>query len=152
MIDVGMIIFAKYLFLVIVFLTVGYFFMQKRTVQKKILFFALISLPLIFIIAKILSMFYYDPRPFVLYHFTPLIPHDATNGFPSDHALLSFGLSFLLFFFHQKIGACLLFLSILVGISRMYVGVHSWVDITASFFIAFVVAFGTHLILKRVYR
>ena len=145
-------IFAKYLFLVIVFLTLGYFFMQKRAVQKRILFFALISLPLTFIIAKILSMFYYDPRPFVSYHFTPLIPHDVTNGFPSDHALLSFGLSFLLFFFNKKVGACVLFLGILVGIARIYVGVHSLIDITGSFFIAFVVAFSTHLIVKRIYR
>ncbi len=147
-----MIIFAKYLFLVIVFLTLGYFFMQKRAVQKRILLFALISLPVTFIVAKILSMFYYDPRPFVTYHFTPLIPHASDNGFPSDHALLSFGLSFLLFFFHKKVGACLLFLGILVGIARIYVGVHSLTDITASFFIAFAVAFSTQLILKKVYH
>lgn len=147
-----MIILAKYLFLLVIIITLGYFFKLPNDTKKKMLLFALISLPLTFIIARILSMFYYDPRPFVTNHFTPLIPHDADNGFPSDHTLLSFGLSFLLFLFNKKIGLFLVFIAFLVGISRMYVGVHSWIDIAGSFFIALVVLFSTHLIFRKIYR
>ena len=42
-----------------------------------------------FVIARIASAVYHDPRPFVVEHKKPYISHPADNGFPSDHALLA---------------------------------------------------------------
>lgn len=42
-----------------------------------------------FVIARIASAVYHDPRPFVVEHKKPYISHAADNGFPSDHALLA---------------------------------------------------------------
>jgi undecaprenyl-diphosphatase len=42
-----------------------------------------------FVIARIATAVYHDPRPFVVDHTKPYISHPADNGFPSDHALLA---------------------------------------------------------------
>ena len=132
-----MIIIAKYLIFFVVKIPILYFLIQKRNIQKRTLIFTVLNLALIFIVAKILSLLYYDPRPFVINHFAPLIPHAADNGFPSDHALLSFAVSFSIYIFNKKLGLLLMFFGILIGISRVYVGIHSPVDILGSFLISF---------------
>ncbi len=131
-----MIFFAKYLYLVIIFSTLLYLFLQKKLIQKRMLILGLTSFAVAFLIAKILGFFYYDPRPFVVGHFVPLVPHDSTNGFPSDHALLSFSLASLLFLFNRKWGSMLFVSGFLVGVSRVYVGIHSPIDIFGSFLIS----------------
>ncbi|MDO8639544.1 MAG: phosphatase PAP2 family protein [bacterium] len=133
------IVIAKYLIFLVIKIPVFYFLIQKRNTQKRMLVFMVLNLALIFIAAKILSLLYYDPRPFVINHFTPLIPHAADNGFPSDHALLSFAVSFSIYIFNKKLGLLLMLFGILIGISRIYVGIHSPVDILGSFLISFLV-------------
>lgn len=144
-----MILCAKYLYLVVVLLAVIFFFLQKRKVQKQMLLFAVISLPVTYLVAKIAGHFYYDTRPFLVYHITPLIPHAATNGFPSDHALISVAFAALLFVFNKKWGLLAGAIALLVGESRVYVWVHSPVDIVGSFVIAIVVAALVKLLLAK---
>ena len=98
--------------------------------------FAVLLLPLSYIAAKIISHFYFDPRPFVVGNFTPLIPHAADNGFPSDHTLLGAAIAFAIFRFNKKLGLLLLFFAILVGFSRVLAGVHHASDIAGSIVIA----------------
>jgi len=126
---------AKYLVFVILILATIYFFKQDNFNKKKIFIFSLISLPLIFIIAKIASHFYFNPRPFVVGNFTPLIPHAPDNGFPSDHTLLSSAVAMIIFYFNKKIGLLLLFLAILVGASRVLANIHHPLDIIGSLLI-----------------
>ncbi len=147
-----MILSAKYLFAVVVALAVIYFFLQKRKVQKEMLLFAVVSLPITYIVAKIAGHFYFDPRPFVVQHVAPLIPHAATNGFPSDHALISFAFAALLFIFNKKWGLLAGLVAIVVGISRVYVRVHSPIDIVGSFVIALSVAALVANIIKKYLR
>ena len=73
-------------------------------------------------------------------HFTPLISHAANNGFPSDHSLISFAFASIVFLFNKKLGFVLFLLSFLVGLSRVYVGVHYPIDILGSFLICIIVA------------
>src|SRR5918911_1623581 len=50
---------------------------------------AAVLLVLSYVFAQVGGLLYYDPRPFAVGHFQPLIPHAADNGFPSDHALVA---------------------------------------------------------------
>ena len=135
-----MILSAKYLYLFIILLA-GFYIIQKfRRGERDIIWFAIFSLPLTLITAKIAGFLFYDPRPFVSGHFIPLIKHAADNGFPSDHALLSFALASLIFVFDRKLGTLAFLIGILVGYSRVYVGVHSPLDIIGSFVISVIVA------------
>ena len=50
---------------------------------------AAVLLVVSYVFALVGGLLYYDPRPFAIGHFQPLIAHAADNGFPSDHALLA---------------------------------------------------------------
>lgn len=147
-----MIVFAKYLYLVVILVAVVYALRQARSVQKSIIILTVIALPLIYIVAKIAGHFFYDPRPFVQMHITPLIPHAPDNGFPSDHTLISAAFASILFVFNKKWGIIAFILAILVGISRVYVHVHSPIDVIGSLVISIVattlIVFG----LRRFFR
>ena len=118
---------------------------------------AVIALPLTYIVAKIISNFYYDPRPFVVGQFTPLLPHAADNGFPSDHTLLSSAVAAVIFFFHRKLGAFLFVVAFMVGMARVFAGIHHSVDIFGSMVIALVVTYFVYvyifpIVLKKFIR
>ena len=95
---------AKYLYLIIIIISFTWFLTQPKPKQREILIITCICLPLILIISGIASHLYYNPRPFVLGHFKPLIPHKADNGFPSHHMLLaSIGPAIIFLFDRQRL-------------------------------------------------
>lgn len=105
------------------------------------LVFSVISFPVIYISAKILSLFYYNPRPFVSNSLIPLISHSPDNGFTSDHTLLASAIAAAIFYFDRKAGMLFFTLAIIIGIARIVAGVHHLVDILGSFAIVFIVSF-----------
>jgi len=140
MIDTLSIIGAKYLFIVIAGVAFVYFLKQSRLGQKRILIFAAITLPLTFIVSKIGALLYFDPRPFVTGHFVPLIPHEPDNGFPSDHVLLCASIAALVYPSSKRLSLALWVLTLLVGVSRVFTGLHHPVDVIGSALMAIVVA------------
>lgn len=140
MLDTIMIFFAKYLYLLIVLIGIIFVLQNYLKKKKNALALALLSFPTVLIIAKISSYFFYDTRPFVVHHFIPLVEHAADNGFPSDHALLSFAIASMVFIFNKRLGLILFALGLLVGISRVYVGIHNLIDILGSLIISIVVS------------
>jgi undecaprenyl-diphosphatase len=140
---------AKYLF-VLSFIIAGiYFLKQPMELKKKMVIFGIVSAILIYGIAFIAGHLYNNPRPFVVEHFTPLIPHDPDNGFPSDHVLMVSALTAIIYFFNRNVGLALLGISIIVAISRVYVGVHHPIDVIASILISFAGAFIVYIFLKH---
>ncbi|KKQ14870.1 MAG: PAP2 superfamily protein [Candidatus Moranbacteria bacterium GW2011_GWE1_36_7] len=132
---------ARRLTTVMILIAFVFFLRLSREKQKEIMVFAIITLPAIYLMAKISSLFYYNPRPFVVENFVPLVAHADNNGFPSDHTLLSGAVAAVVYFFNKKVGAFLFLLAVLVGASRILAGVHHAVDIAGSIMIAFVVSF-----------
>jgi undecaprenyl-diphosphatase len=133
--DILILIIAKYLVFVSAAIAVLYFLKQPRPRKKEMLIFAAILLPVSYFVAKIISHFYFDPRPFVVGHFTPLLSHAADNGFPSDHTLFGAAIAAVIFRFSRKMGIFLLFLAIFVGLARVFAGVHHISDILGSIII-----------------
>src|SRR6266702_1046586 len=129
---------AKYLIVVLVVVALAYFAKLSQEKRKQLMVFAIISLPIVYISAKISSLFFYDPRPFVIGGFVPLISHVVDNGFPSDHTLLSAAVSSVVFYFDKKVGSILFGLTFLVGASRVLAGVHHLVDLLGSIAISVV--------------
>ncbi|MDP1846072.1 MAG: phosphatase PAP2 family protein [Candidatus Moranbacteria bacterium] len=132
---------AKYLLFVSMVIAVLYFLKQPRQKQKEALVFALILFPLSYIVAKIISRFYFDPRPFVTGNFTPLIPHAPDNGFPSDHTLLGAAIAAVIFRLNKKAGLLLFFMALFVGLARILAGVHHAADIAGSMLVVLAVYF-----------
>ncbi|MGB9832312.1 MAG: undecaprenyl-diphosphatase [Caldisericum exile] len=73
---------------------------------------------------------YYHPRPFVIGLGIDLVKDDATSSFPSNHTTAMFAFATSLLFEKRRIsGIFALFVALLVGISRIYIGVHFPFDI-----------------------
>ena len=134
--DIFFIFAAKYLLLLPIAILGIYFLIQPWSVQKKILVFALPSLILIYLVALLGGYLYYDPRPFVVGSFTPLIPHTPDNGFPSDHTLLVSAVASIGFYLNRRFGVVLWALAIVVAVTRVYVGLHHPTDVIGSIIIS----------------
>ena len=101
--------------------------------QRKIYFFSFISLSLILsrgIIAEAIKFFAARPRPFSILNFQPLIDANGVNtSMPSGHAAFYFALATAIFFLNKKMGLYFGGAAILMGIARIFVGVHWPTDI-----------------------
>ena len=140
MIDKLSIIGAKYLFIVIAGIAFVYFLKQPRVEQKRLVLFAALTLPLVYVVSKIGALLYYEPRPFVSGHFQPLIPHEPDNEFPSDHVLLCASIAAVVYPSSKRLSLALWVLTLLVGVSRVFTGLHHPVDVIGSALMAIVVA------------
>jgi undecaprenyl-diphosphatase len=140
---------AKYLFIVSLIIGVIYFLRQPRQTQINMLKLAIVSLPLIYLVAVVAGHVYYNPRPFVVGHFIPLIPHVADNGFPSDHALLVSAIAIIVTLFSKRVGILLWIIAAAVAISRVYVGIHHVADVIGSAVIATAVTLAVFYWMKK---
>ncbi|MEK7148079.1 MAG: phosphatase PAP2 family protein [Patescibacteria group bacterium] len=138
---------AEKLFILSPLVAAYFFYKLSRDKQKEVLIFTFFCLPLTFILGILARDVYFDPRPFVIRGFGPLISHAPDNGFPSDHALLTASIAAIVTFFDRKYAIALWLITLLVGISRMYVGVHHALDILGSIFIALLGAYVVHIVL-----
>ncbi|MDM5188853.1 undecaprenyl-diphosphatase [Bacillus sp. DX4.1] len=81
---------------------------------------------------------YYHARPFVTYHVHQLVPHAADSSFVSDHSVLVFSIAFTLLLRGERLKYIALLWAVLVGISRIYVGVHYPADIIGGALLSFI--------------
>lgn len=141
---------AEYLYLAAVFVATGYTFVQSRENRRQIFIFACIVLPIVYLVSRVAAFIYYDPRPFVVGHFTPLVPHAPDNGFPSDHALLTAALAAIITRYNWKMGAIVWLIAILVDTARVAAGIHHTIDIAGSVIISITGTLAVYLFLKNV--
>ena len=120
---------------------------------KKAVFSALslISLSVLFsrgIITEAIRFFYDAQRPFVVLGFDPLI-FDGNRSFPSGHTTLLMAIAFALFLMNKKAGIWFGVCGLIVGISRIYAGVHWPVDILGGIAVALIATFTANFFLKK---
>ncbi len=127
---------AKYLFLICLFIGGLVFLLLRRQDKVSFIKLGLVSGLLSFGFLELAGHLVYDPRPFVVLHVLPLIPHPADNGFPSDHVLLTMWLALLVFVYDRKVGFALVIVSLAVGSARVLALIHHPVDVLGSIVIA----------------
>lgn len=120
---------AKYLFVTLPLIFCVAWFQASRKNKVNMALAIILAGIAAGILDKAFSKLYYDPRPFVGHHVTPLIKHAADNGFPSEHTLLTFTIAAVLFFYRPKLSYAAGILAAIVGISRVAAHVHSPIDI-----------------------
>ena len=135
---------AKYLIVLPVLILGGYFLMKPWQEQKHMMLFAIPAALLAYVLALIAGHIYFDPRPFVVGHFTPLVPHAADNGFPSDHTLLASALAAIGMYWNKRLGLGLWIIAAVIAVARVYVGVHHTIDVVASMLIALAATVAWH--------
>ena len=129
---------AQYLLILPVLILGAYFFTRPRDEQKRMALFAIPAGILAYALGLLGGHLYFDPRPFVVGHFIPLLPHAPDNGFPSDHTLLAASLASVGMFWNRKLGLVLWIIAIIVAAARIYVGLHHLVDVLGSMVFALI--------------
>ena len=139
---------AKYLpYLMVAALGLFFVFGDERGRELKIVLRAIGSAVLArFIITEIIRYFYYSPRPFMVYDFTPLI-YDFNSSFPSGHAAFFFALAAAISLFHKKWGVAYFLGSFIIVLSRIIAGVHWPSDILGGI----VVGIGSAILMDKIF-
>ena len=150
--DLFFIFAAEYLYLVSVAILGAYFLLQGRDSWKRMVFFAVPAGVFALALGMLANRVYFDPRPFVALHSTPLVPHAPDNGFPSDHALLVSTVAMIGTLWNRRLGLALWVLAILVAIGRVYVGVHHVLDVAGSIIISSVAVLLTYTAYKYLWH
>ena len=88
----------------------------------------------------ILGSLFYENRPFVDHPDAILIlSHAADASFPSDHAVGTMAIACGILFYDWSLGTKMVYGSILVGVSRVFVGNHYPGDILGAFILVWVI-------------
>lgn len=133
--DIIAIFFAEYVPYIIALLFIIALLLQPDTRRcLYIIFVSVLSVILASgIIRTALNYFFYRPRPFVAYNITPLISHEATASFPSGHATFFFTLATVIFLYmSRRWGVWAYVVAALIGLARVYAGVHYPLDIVGG--------------------
>lgn len=129
---------AEYLGYFLILASFAIFIWKKE--YRKIIFLALLSAFVSrFVVTEIIRALYFHPRPFQMLSISPLISHPPTASFPSGHASFYFALSTVIYFFNKKLGVLFLIISFLIGIFRIYCGLHWPSDIFGGMLIGILI-------------
>ncbi len=132
--------FADYAGYVLVIILVLAFIFKSAKLGRFMVLIALISAAVSRgIITTIIRFFYHHPRPFDVLAVKQLIPENDYS-FPSGHAALYFALSMGVYFYNKKLGAAFFVVSALMGVARIFVGVHWPADILGGALVGVITA------------
>jgi len=106
-----------------------------------------------FIIKELIILFYHRPRPYMLlssvYKLIPTTLTDNYQSFPSGHAIFYFALAMGLIHFNKKLGIYYFLAAVLMGIARVFVGVHWPTDIVGGAILGMLTAVLINYIYKK---
>lgn len=128
---------------------------KEKNWKDKIYFASFVALSLIVargIIAEAIKFFVSRPRPFSVLNIQPLSQYDGYDSgmsFPSGHASFFFALAAAIFYFDKKWGIRFFAAALIMGIARIFVGVHWPLDILVGAIIGVGSAFLVSLIFKN---
>ncbi|QWH17889.1 undecaprenyl-diphosphatase [Bacillus mycoides] len=112
---------------------------KENAIKKQYtVLYTTLSVSIALLVNVLIHAVYYHPRPFITHHVNQLVPHAADSSFVSDHSVLVFSIAFVFILRGEKLKYIALIWAILVGVSRMYVGVHYPLDILGAAFLTFI--------------
>ncbi len=132
---------AKYLisFLIAPIILIGFLGQYKFSLKS------LIALSITTFIIILLKEVTNQPRPYIrLGRKSLMIDPPTDKSFPSGHTAASMTAAVSLFYFNPIIGTSLIIASIIVGISRIMVHIHTWYDVFIGAIIGAVIAISVH--------
>ena len=150
--DALMIIISKVVPYIYIFILAGLYMQGFRTRNFKLRgeSFATGVLFLICLLGSfILGSMFYENRPFVDHTVVLIVNHAADASFPSDHAVGTMALACGILYYRWNLGTWMVYGSILVGISRVFVGNHYPGDILGAFILVWILTALYNKLLRR---
>lgn len=124
-------------YIILVFLFAGAILFAKRKFLTTTIFFS--SVFLAWITTKIIKILLHVDRPFLTLDIIPL--HLETGySFPSTHSAIFAAVAICMFAVNKKFAMFLSFFTLLIGFSRIIIGVHYPTDVLAGFIVGAMVA------------
>ena len=142
-------IFGSTYLIYLTFLFILFLGFKGGTKAKKAFLLILLGIPIAVLLIKVIHLFLYEPRPFVNFHFLPVVAEAADASFPSRHATIASVIAFSYTYFKSKWSTLFLLIMAWIGLSRIYVGVHYPLDIIGGFLVG-VISLTLSLQIKRV--
>jgi undecaprenyl-diphosphatase len=148
--DALSIFFAEYLpyLLVLAFLVLVYY---QKSGRRRIYLFCEAALAIILargVITEVIRYFYHAVRPYSFYGVTPLISEGGWS-FPSAHAAWFFALAMTIWYVNRKWGWWFFALATLMGIARVYVGVHWPIDVVGGAVVGILSEIAIHWVFRK---
>lgn len=86
------------------------------------------------VIAEIIKRLYHHGRPYVILETAKKLISENHNyqSFPSGHAAIFFAIAMVVYFYNKKLGIWFFISAIIIGVARIFVGVHWPSDILAG--------------------
>ncbi|MBD3108517.1 undecaprenyl-diphosphatase [Bacillus sp. AGMB 02131] len=120
---------ADYTLYILIAALLLYWFTRSKK-NRMMVISSLLSVVIAEVGGKIIGLLHFNYQPFVsLSGVNQLIEKDIGNSFPSDHTIIFFTVCFTFFFFKKKYKHLWIVLALLVGLSRIWVGVHYPADV-----------------------
>ncbi|HYU64723.1 MAG TPA: phosphatase PAP2 family protein [Candidatus Paceibacterota bacterium] len=133
--DVLAIFFANYLQYLLVAYVLVISFVWRYFNRSAAIMAVIAALFSRFVLTSAIRFFIHRPRPFVHLQITPLIHTDLSeyfNSFPSGHAAFFFAFATAVYFYNKRLGNWLFLGAGLMGIARIFAGVHWFSDIVGG--------------------
>lgn len=158
--DTLMLFVTNYIPYSMVLLVAGYMFwwyhhsshILSSTVERMIqsIEFA-VSLAATWFIGSCIKVLVAYPRPFMtLPQSILLVPDQGGYSFPSMHTALVFAVAVTVMVHHRRLGILLILLALLVGVSRIYIGVHYPIDVLGGIVLGYAIPWTMHHFFDKV--
>lgn len=147
-------IFAAESLLFVMVIAVLLLALNRRTYAKSLLLTTTASGILAgLIISPLLKVYFAHPRPYVaLADSAHLLVNpdisESLQSFPSGHTIAAFAIAVSVFLISRKWGALFLAAAFLVGIGRIYIGVHWPLDVLGGIVLGVIIATACHMAVK----
>ena len=100
-------------------------------------------------ITELIRFLWPRARPFLEGNFNLLLERVNESAFPSGHAAFFFALSLIVYFYNKKAGILFFIASALMGVSRVFIGLHWPTDILGGVVVGLFSAWLIHRIFKK---
>lgn len=100
------------------------------------------------IVTEVIRFLYSRPRPFMVMDIQTLIEEELKGAFPSGHAAFYFALAGIAYLMNKKLGWYFLGGALLMGVARVFVGVHWPSDIIGGAGVGLLSSYAVYLLLR----
>jgi len=141
--DVGGVMLAEFLiFCLPLIIILVYFFSPKRKNLLPLCLKIILSLILVYALNYLFNLIFLRPRPFVdhgeIYQLAKFFSKTTDYSFPSYHTAAAFVFAFAVLLDWRKFGIILLVPALLIGLGRIFIGVHYPTDILGGIMTALI--------------